>query len=283
MVYADYGSNASNPTNSLWIPLAEKAYAQWNETGKEGRDGTNTYAGIEGGWMATVDAQVLGHNATDYSLTTSTEQAMINALAANEAVTIGTDGSNNSADTLPDGLYGSHAYAVIGYNASTGLFTLIQPLGFRPARRFELEPTRGDVRRVRRGQYHGFGADQRRQPTCPRGRGRLAHFGRRDAGVSTSPSATTNADSTAADYEYMVPAGRNRLAAGPAATGDSPAGSRRSMPCWPKQDFGSFFAVRRSDRIGNFGRCYFTIARISSSLRINSSCPLISTSAPAQR
>ena len=117
LAYADYGFNASSPANSLWIPLAEKAYAQWNETGKEGRDGTNTYGSIEGGWMATVDAQVLGHNATDYNVTASTKQAMINALAAGKAVTIGTDGST-SGDSLPYGLYGSHAYAVIGYNAS---------------------------------------------------------------------------------------------------------------------------------------------------------------------
>ena len=80
--------------------------------------------------MATVDAQVLGYNATDYDITTSTQQAMISALAANEAVTIGTDGSNNSADTLPYGLYGSHAYAVIGYSAVGGLFTLYNPWGW---------------------------------------------------------------------------------------------------------------------------------------------------------
>ena len=55
---------------------------------------------------------------------------MIDALSANQAVTIATDSSNNSADTLPYGLYGSHAYAVTGYNASTGDFTLYNPWGF---------------------------------------------------------------------------------------------------------------------------------------------------------
>ena len=64
----------TNAANSLWIPLAEKAYAQWNQTGKEGRDGTNSYCSIQGGWMATVDAQVLGYNATDYIMTTTSEQ-----------------------------------------------------------------------------------------------------------------------------------------------------------------------------------------------------------------
>ncbi len=44
-------------------------------------------------------------------------------------MTIATDESSNSADTLPGGLYGSHAYAVLSYNASSGLFTLYNPWG----------------------------------------------------------------------------------------------------------------------------------------------------------
>jgi hypothetical protein len=125
LAYADYGANYANSANSLWIPLAEKAYAQWNQTGKEGRDGTNAYASIQGGWMATVDAQVLGHNATDYIMTSTKEQVAISALTAKKAVTIGTlqwSGTNL-------GLYGSHAYAIIGYNASTDKFTLYNPWG----------------------------------------------------------------------------------------------------------------------------------------------------------
>ena len=30
------------------MPLVEKAYAQWNETGREGRDGQNAYASLNG-------------------------------------------------------------------------------------------------------------------------------------------------------------------------------------------------------------------------------------------
>ena len=115
--------------NSLWIPLAEKAYAQWNETGKEGGDGRNAYGSIQGGWTAVVDAQVLGHNATDYNVNAASGQAVINALAANQAVTIGTVFSGNAGDVLPYAMYGSHAYAVTGYDAAAGLFTLYNPWG----------------------------------------------------------------------------------------------------------------------------------------------------------
>ena len=125
LAYADYGASYNNPANSLWIPLAEKAYAQWNQTGKEGRDGTNAFASIQGGWMATVDAQVLNHNGTDYILTKTPEQIAISALTAKKAVTIGT--ANFSGN--PSGLYANHAYAIIGYNAATDKFTLYNPWG----------------------------------------------------------------------------------------------------------------------------------------------------------
>jgi hypothetical protein len=124
--YADYGASCSSSANALWIPLIEKAYAQWNETGNEGRDGTNAYCDIQGGWMATVDAQVLGYNAFDYIMTTTAEQVAVNALAAKEAVTIGTQ--NWSAATNL-GLYANHAYAITAYNAKTDTFTLYNPWG----------------------------------------------------------------------------------------------------------------------------------------------------------
>ena len=125
LVYSGYGESLSSASNSLWLPLAEKAYAQWNQTGKEDRDNSNTYSGIEGGWMGVVDAQVLGYNATDYySLTTGDEQAAIAALNSNLPLTMATN--NNGGD----GLYGDHAYGVLSYNASTATFTLYNPWGF---------------------------------------------------------------------------------------------------------------------------------------------------------
>ncbi len=113
--------------NSLWLPLAEKAYAQWNETGNEGRDGTNTYASIEGGWMSDVDAQVLGAGAQDYwNLNSSAQQALIAGMTdPSDAVTIAT----NTHTSRSSGLVGDHAYMVLGYDSANGTFQLYNPWG----------------------------------------------------------------------------------------------------------------------------------------------------------
>jgi hypothetical protein len=125
LVYDGSGHGTTNPPG-LWMALVEKAYAQWNETGNAGRDGTNTYASLTGGWMANVDAQVLGHTASSYDLTsTSDKAALVSAVTSKLAVTIGTD----SGSALAYGLYGNHAYSVTGYNAQSGTFTLFNPWG----------------------------------------------------------------------------------------------------------------------------------------------------------
>ena len=139
LVFDGMGDSAASAANKLWLPLLEKAYVQWCETGHEWRvtGGTpaNAYAAIAGGWMSDVNCQVLGHTSTDYGLWQADGmQAMIAALAANDAVTIATNQSTNSGDTLNYGLFGSHAYAVSGYiagnNGSAGTFTLYNPWGF---------------------------------------------------------------------------------------------------------------------------------------------------------
>ena len=121
--YSNYGASLSNSGNVLWIALAEKAYAQWNATGKSGRTPANTYASIEGGWMSNVNAQVLGYNSTRYMVSNSANKtALVNALAAGRAVTIGTTGNA----TL---MVSSHAYSITGYDAATDKFSIFNPWG----------------------------------------------------------------------------------------------------------------------------------------------------------
>jgi hypothetical protein len=123
LAYAGLGQAVSNASSILWVSLAEKAYAQWNETGNSGRNGTNTYSALEGGWMSNVNRQVLGFNSTNYALSSTSKQTLINSLGSGRAVTIGTNG------TVGSGLVGSHAYTITGYNASTDRFTLYNPWG----------------------------------------------------------------------------------------------------------------------------------------------------------
>jgi len=123
-IYSNLGASLRSSSNRLWIALAEKAYAQWNETGMSGRNGTNTYAAIEGGWMATVAAQVLGKNSTTYMFSNTPKQVLINALNSGRSVTLGTKSSG-----MGGGLVGGHAYMVRAYNASNDTFSLFNPWG----------------------------------------------------------------------------------------------------------------------------------------------------------
>jgi len=123
------------PNGGWWMPLVEKAYAQWNETGHEGRNGQNSYASLNGGWMNTVDAQVLGHSVAAYPpLSPGAKQTVIAAIQGGAAVTAGifTDG-NPLFNALH--LVSGHAYQVVRYNADPqsagyGTFQLANPWGF---------------------------------------------------------------------------------------------------------------------------------------------------------
>ncbi|WP_143289364.1 C2 family cysteine protease, partial [Brunnivagina elsteri] len=60
-VYASKGLNYNNSTNELWVALAEKAYAQLNESGGIYQDNTNSYSGIgNGGYIADALQHITG-------------------------------------------------------------------------------------------------------------------------------------------------------------------------------------------------------------------------------
>jgi hypothetical protein len=135
LAYSGMGDFPTDPNNVLWIALAEKAYAQWCDTG---------YASMgNGGTPDVVDAAVLGRGTPIYSnagtvwLGGLTESILINAMQTNQAV--------SAAIVSPQdtnlGLVGDHYYSVAAYDGTSGLFTLCNPFGpkygYSPGTTFE--------------------------------------------------------------------------------------------------------------------------------------------------
>jgi sugar lactone lactonase YvrE len=125
------GTSVTDASNVLWMALAEKAYAQWNETGKEGRDGHNEYSSISGGGPENVAAQVTGYSAQVIPVNSSatTESSLIAALQNDDAVefnsqTTNTNGNGYNGTVAPD-----HDYSGLSYDATTGCFILYNPWG----------------------------------------------------------------------------------------------------------------------------------------------------------
>ena len=120
LVFDGYGLDYQNSDNVLWLPLLEKAYAQWNETGKEIRansslEGNNTYASINGGLSNNVFPQLLMSSrqqslaclqADDYGGGYSpafdeVQQLTLNPIVSNKAVTFYVGGPWGNRTRIP--------------------------------------------------------------------------------------------------------------------------------------------------------------------------------------
>ncbi len=126
--YADeYGMSfqrdASDAANELWVGLAEKAYAQLNESGGIGQDGTNTYVGIDFGYSSTVFKQITNRSASDTSIGDN-KSSMITALNAGKAITL----SSKTSD-IASSIVTKHVYMLVGYDSATQKFELYNPHG----------------------------------------------------------------------------------------------------------------------------------------------------------
>ncbi|MCJ8278532.1 MAG: C2 family cysteine protease [Rivularia sp. ALOHA_DT_140] len=121
LVYANAGDYHGNANNELWVALAEKAYAQLNESGWINQDNTNSYNGIgNAGYLSDAFAHITGEKAALGRFLSFDK--VVNAFNAGEVVGFGSKSSDIQSNIVT-----SHAYALVDYNADTQKFTLLNP------------------------------------------------------------------------------------------------------------------------------------------------------------
>ena len=129
-VFANMGNLASSKSNELWVALAEKAFVEWHQTGKETQGsqtgGANQYTAISGGYMGTAMSEITGIANVSFNSVTSASSfsAFVSAYNAGNLMEFGSVGSPTLATVV-----GDHAYAVVGYNAANKTVTLFNPWG----------------------------------------------------------------------------------------------------------------------------------------------------------
>ncbi len=145
-VFAGWGGGVNtNTSNELWFALAEKAYAQLNESGWIGQDNTNSYngltrsltpvqnntAGINGGFPIHTIKQITGQN-TVYSSISSTTLSSVSINNVGDIVNAFNSGKLVTLDTraiTASNIVSSHAYTVVRYDQKNDRFTLFNPWG----------------------------------------------------------------------------------------------------------------------------------------------------------
>lgn len=111
----------SDPSNVLWVPLAEKAYAQLCESGWNGQPSSNAYASLSG--EASWTLPVITGLQESHSNLLASEGSFISAINSQTLLTL----DSYPGDSSP--IVGDHCYAVISYNPSDQSFELLNPWG----------------------------------------------------------------------------------------------------------------------------------------------------------
>src|SRR5262249_44678417 len=131
--YAQFGADKDDSTNELWVALAEKAFAQLNESGWTNQGSTNSYLAMNVGGSAAnimhiltgLDAhQTSMYSSTNPSTTTFTSDQIVSKLNSGKLLVLSTPPTTSNPQIL-----GHHAYTLVGYDATTGKFKLFNPHG----------------------------------------------------------------------------------------------------------------------------------------------------------
>jgi hypothetical protein len=129
LVLANATDAAYEVSNVLWAALAEKAYAQINESGWAGGHGdANAYWALDSLWPERPLEELTGMTFVNFGLHQGAATIMGAAIGidfqAGKLVTFTSDDSGVNWNIVPN-----HVYAMLEYNAVTGRFTLGNPHG----------------------------------------------------------------------------------------------------------------------------------------------------------
>jgi FKBP-type peptidyl-prolyl cis-trans isomerase 2 len=120
--YANYRQSLTSSTDVLWVALAEKAFAQLSASGWNMRPEQNAYASLDGG-SASSGLPFITGGTENGSL--ADENSYIAAVQAGTLLTLASTSGNSTL-----GIVAAHDYVVLGYNATTQTFALLNPWGW---------------------------------------------------------------------------------------------------------------------------------------------------------